>query len=59
MTATTTDPLTAWALAPRDEKDGAWNALYDTKFPPPPADCSMHHNAFGPGCPYCTPRRTS
>ena len=59
-TATITDPVTAWALASRDEVDEAWNAMYDAKVPRPrPADCSAFHNAFGPGCPYCTDRRTA
>jgi hypothetical protein len=24
----------------------------------PPVDCSLHHGAFGAGCPWCPPRTT-
>jgi hypothetical protein len=57
---TADDYRTAWALASRDEADGAWRALYDALHPAPAKpDCSHLHGAFGPGCPYCTPRRSS
>lgn len=37
-TMTTTDPVTAWALASRDEVDEAWNAMYDALHPAPRAE---------------------
>ena len=37
-TATMTDPLTAWALASRDEELDRWRAMYDALHPAPPAE---------------------
>lgn len=57
--STTTDPRVAWALAVRAEELDRWNELYDQVVPRPPADCAHLHGAFGPGCPYCPPKRAA
>ncbi len=58
MTAQATDPLVAWVTAtPHDELE-RFRDWYATRYPPPPADCSAQHSAFGPGCPWCSPRTT-
>lgn len=62
---TADDYRAAWALASRDDERERWRAMYDALIPVPAAtgqqetSCSHLHGAFGPGCPWCTPRRST
>jgi hypothetical protein len=46
-------PVIFWCTGCRHDVHGS---TVSREVPARPADCSAFHGAFGPGCPWCSPR---